>query len=185
MTRVRAFKFGREKSMITTFKQPLPQRIRQFSLSTKLVILNYPVILSHRRSTIVSLEINPLSPLWWVDMSAFRPSRYKALWKALTLGHLFKKLLPIFRSLKTSSRHARWRTKQLLDNLCGSINCVTLEVLTTRERVKASKALLFYVTRSGKTRNSAEHKILAKEIGYLASGFFFLKQCIVDLKNSR
>ena len=117
-------------------------------------------------------------------MSAFRPSRYKALWKALTLGHLFKKLLPIFRSLKTSSRHARWRTKQLLDNLRGSINCVTLEVLTTRKRVKASKALLFYVTRSGKTRNSAEHKILAKEIGYLASGFFFLKQCIVDLKNT-
>ena len=53
---------------------------------------------------------------------------------------------------------------------------MTLEVLTTRKRVKASKALLFYVTRSGKTRNSAEHKILAKEIGYLASGFFFLKQ---------
>ena len=59
---------------------------------------------------------------------------------------------------------------------------MTLEALTGRKRVKTSKALFFYVTSGEKTRNSAEHKILAKEIGYLASGFFFLKQCIVDLK---
>ena len=32
----------------------------QFMLSTQLIILNYPVILSHRRSTTVSLETYPL-----------------------------------------------------------------------------------------------------------------------------
>ena len=33
---------------------------RQFTWSTQLIILNYPVILSYRRSTTVSLEIYPL-----------------------------------------------------------------------------------------------------------------------------
>ena len=41
----------------------------QFRLSTQLIILNYPIILSHRRSTTVSLETYPLYsycplPIW-------------------------------------------------------------------------------------------------------------------------
>ena len=34
----------------------------QFTLLTQLIILNYPVILSHRRITTVSLETYPLRP---------------------------------------------------------------------------------------------------------------------------
>ena len=33
----------------------------QFTLSTQLVILNYPVTLSHRRSNTISLETDPLN----------------------------------------------------------------------------------------------------------------------------
>ena len=44
----------------------------QLALSAQLIILNYPVIVFHRRSTTVSLETYPLSPIWVCHATVFQ-----------------------------------------------------------------------------------------------------------------
>ena len=68
----------------------------RFTLSTQLVILNYPVILSHRRSTTVSLENDPLNHLSLnLELATFTVKSWHLLW-CLLMSHglmiLFSKL---------------------------------------------------------------------------------------------
>ena len=53
----------------------------QFTLSTQLIILNYPVILSYRRSTTVSLETYSFMRLLWRDLiSLISSEKYFYRW---------------------------------------------------------------------------------------------------------
>ena len=94
---------------------------RQFTLSTQLIIPNYLVILSHRRSTTVSWETYPLNPrrawqLDWQRQSKTSPIECSLRWKLWV--HSDKMIEFVFTGMKMSGSHMCITLLRL--NLSGS-----------------------------------------------------------------